>query len=203
MPTVTKKEEESVQKNVNETLKAIINDWYENVASFYVTKERLAAESDLHQEEELKRFHDKNGYRIKFHKGDLDFTYGLKSYWQGTDFVIEVSVNNKVENFDYDTFRDRLFTHYTRKGGEKVPTPYELRSHSYREIFQLEPNLEKAFSVERRANKADIMRLSFRVKKEFLDRLVLHPLANRQLLESFCVSPFRSVYATVYRRSAQ
>ncbi len=202
MPMLTRKEEETVQKAVNETLEAIINEWYENVASFYITKERLAAEPNFHQEEELKRFQDENGCRIKFRKGDLDFTYGLRSYWQGKDFVIEVSVNNKVENFEYDAFRDRLFTHYARKGSEKVPTPYELKNHSYGEIFQLEPNLEEAFSVERRADKADIMRLSFRVAKEFLDRLLLHPLANKQLLENFCVSPFRSVYATIYRRSS-
>ena len=199
----TKKEGASVQKIINETLKAIIDDWYANVAHFYVTQERLAAEPHLSQEEELKRFHDKDGYRIKFQKDDLDFTYGLRSYWQDTDFIIEVSVNNKVENFNYQDFRDRLFAHYARKRNDKVSTPYELKNHSYYQIFQLEPNWEEAFTVEKRAEKADIMRLSFRVKTDFLDTLVAHPLANKQLLEDYCVSPFRSVYATVYRRGSQ
>lgn len=200
---VTKKEEETVRKAIDATLRGIIDDWYENVSNFYVTQERRSAEPHLYGEEELKRFHDEHGYRIKFHKDDLDFTYGLRSSWQDGDFLIEVSVNNKVKNFDYDDFRDRLFSHYARRGSDKVPTPYELKGYSYSEIFQLTPNLEKAFVVEKRGAKADIMRLSFLVQKVFLDKLVSHPLANKQLLENYCVSPFRSVYATVYRRGSR
>lgn len=200
---VIKKEESTAQQVIGDTLRAIIDDWYENVSSFYVTRERLASDPHLRQEEELKRFHDENAYRIKFSKDDLDFTYGLRSHWQGEDFLIEVSVNNKVENFDHDDFRNRLFSHYAKRGDEKVPTPYELRDYHYHEIFQLTPDLEQAFVVEKRGERADIMRLSFSVKKEFLDKLVLHPLASKQLLENYCVSPFRSVYATVYRRGSR
>lgn len=196
------KQEERVQRAIDEALQAIIDDWYENVSGFYVTQEQLEANPGLKKEEELKRFHDEHGHRIKFNKDDLDFTYGLRFRWQDEDFIIEVSVNNKVQNFDYQDFRDRLFAHYQKKRVEKVPTPYELRSRSYREIFQLQPNFDEAFVVEKREDKADIMRLSFLVRSEFLEKLVSHPLANKQLIEGYCVSPFRSVYAKVYRRGA-
>ncbi|MBI4444725.1 MAG: hypothetical protein HY645_02350 [Acidobacteria bacterium] len=199
---MSKKERETKQKAIEETLKAIIDDWYENVSQFYVTQEGLAFSPDLKTEEELKRFHDENGHRIKFNKQDLDFTYGLRSGWNGDNFFIEVSVNNKVENFSYKEFRNRLLAHYEKFGEQKVSTPYDLKNHTHMEIFKIKPNLDQAFVVEKREDKADIMRLSFQVEPRFLEKLVAHPMASKQLIESYCVSPFRTVYATVYRRSA-
>lgn len=201
--TVTKKDKETIQQTIDGTLRGIIDDWYENVSGFYVTPERLAADPRLGREEELKRFHDEHGHRIKFRKDDLDFTYGLRSHWQDEDFVIEVSVNNKVENFSYTEFRNRLLALYEKRGGEKVSTPYDLRDRTYREIFQFKPNLREAFVVEKREDKADIMRLSFLVLNESLEKLAAHPVAGKELIENYCVSPFRSVYAAVYRRSSR
>ena len=152
-------------------------------------------------EEELKYFHDKNGHRIKFNKDALDFTYGLRSEWEEEHCVIEISVNNKVERFDYLDFQRRLVSHYKNTGNRKVPTPYRLRTHSYQDIFQLEPNLEEAFGVEKRKEKADIMSLSFRLKERFTEELAAHPVSGKQLIEDYCVSPFRTVYAAVYRKS--
>lgn len=192
-----------MQDAIDDALRGIIEDWYVNVSNFYITQERLAADPKLSKEEELKRFHDDTGHRIKFHKDELDFTYGLRSRWQGNDFIIEVSVNNKVENFDYNNFRDRLRSHYEKRGDEKVSTPYDLRNRSYREIFRLEPNFKEAFVVEKREDKADIMRLSFVVQGQVLEKLVSHPLAGKQLIEIYVVSPFRSVYAAVYRRTSR
>jgi hypothetical protein len=200
-----KKGKESLRVNqaIEEVLSQIIDEWYERVAPHYVTREQQRADSGLPIQEELKRFHDETGHRIKFNKDELDFTYGLKSQWNAGDYIIEISVNNKVENFDYQEFEQRLLSHYQRKGSQGVPTPYELKKSSYRDIFQLEPNPEHAFHVERRQGKADIMSLSFRVSNRFIRCLASHPVSGKQLIEGYCVSPFRRLYATVYRRQHQ
>ena len=195
------RKKEAPQKTIDLILSSIIDDWYQKVSGYYVTNEQLQAQPNLSKEEELKRFHDEKGHRIKFSKDDLDFTYGLRSIWENNHILIEVSVNNKVENFNYEGFEARLLAHYEKTGNERVTSPYELRNQSYRDVFQFEPNLREAFTVEKRGDKADIMRLSFHVSNEFLDRIVGHPQASKQLVETYCVTPFRSVYATVYRRS--
>ncbi len=195
------KKNEAPEKTVDLILSLIIDEWYERVSSYYVTHEQLRDNPELKKEEELKRFHDDKGHRIKFDKDSLDFTYGLRSIWAANHIIIEVSVNNKVANFDYADFRERLLGHYEKTGKQNVPSPYELRNHPFREILQFEPNLREAFKVEKREDKADIMRLSFHVNEEFVDRILAHPQASKKLIEDYCVSPFRTVYATVYRRS--
>lgn len=192
------KKEDTELETVDEILGSIIDEWYDNVCSFYRTVDEITPDSG--QEPELKRFHDEKGHRIKFNKDDLDFTYGLKSRWDDEDFVIEISVNNKVENFNYDRFQAGLVSYYEKTGDQNVPTPYELRTHTYQEVFDLKPSFYQAFSVERRPEKADIMRLAFRMESRFLGKLAMHPVACKQLIENYCVSPFRSVYAKVYRR---
>ena len=199
--TTTKSKATQIQKAIDELLSQIIDEWYERVSSHYVI--HPVGSGRQKREEELKCFHDKNGHRIKFDKDGLDFTYGLKSQWAEEHCVIEISVNNKVENFDYLDFQQRLVSHYQTTGSRKVPTPYQLRTHSYQEIFQLEPNLEEAFSVENRENKADIMSLSFRLKERFSEELAARPISGKQLIEDYCVSPFRSAYAAVYRRKSR
>lgn len=194
------RKQDSPQKTIDGILSAIIDEWYWKVAGYYVTQEQLQDPNDTRQEQ-LKRFHDDKGHRIKFNKDDLDFTYGLKSAWENNHLIIEVSANNKVDNFDYKGFQARLLAHYDKTGNQKVPKPYELKSHSYAEILQFEPNLREAFKVEKHEDKADIIRLSFHVNRLLLDKLVAHPLASKNLIENYCVTPFRSVYAAVYRRS--
>ncbi len=196
--TTTKSKATQIQKAIDDLLSQIIDEWYERVCPHYVTHPVTFGGQE--REEELKCFHDKNGHRIKFNKDALDFTYGLKSQWAEEHCVIEISVTNKVENFDYLDFQRRLVSHYQALGNRKVPTPYQLRTHSYQDIFQLEPNLEDAFSVENREKKADIMSLSFRLKERFSEELAARPVSGKQLIEDYCVSPFRSVYAAVYRR---
>ena len=199
--TTTKSKATQIQKAIDELLSQIIDEWFERVSPHYVTHSVGSGRQE--REEELKCFHDKNGHRIKFDKDGLDFTYGLKSQWAEEHCVIEISVNNKVENFDYLDFQRRLVSHYKTTGNRKVPTPYQLRTHSYQEIFQLEPNLEEAFSVENRENRADIMSLSFRLKERFSEELAARPVSGKQLIEDYCVSPFRSAYAAVYRRKSR
>lgn len=188
-----------VRETIEEVLGIIIDEWYEKVASFYITGEDLAVDASLTEEEELKRFHDDNGHRIKFSKDELDFTYGLRSYWDDDDLLIEVSVNNKVEGFSVDGFKDRLAAHYRKAGQQKVPTPYELKSWNHEDVFVLDSNFGEAFKIEIREGKADIMRLSFRLSSNALDKLVARPVSSKELVESFCVTPFRNIYASVYR----
>jgi len=187
-----------VSEIIETVLSEIINDWYERVEPHYATKNQ----KNTKQEAELKRFHDEKGHRIKFNKDKLDFTYGLKSHWKNEHYIIEISVNNKVANFDYQDFGRRLAFHYQQMGNQLVPTPYELRKNAYCTIFRFQPNLDKAFRVEKHPSKTDIMRLSFKVDDRFIRCLASHPVSGKQLIEDYCVSPFRSLYATVYRKSS-
>ena len=189
----------NVQEPIEEVLRTIIDDWYANVSGYYVTAEQLEAHSGGSQTEELKLFHDDKGHRIKFQKDELDFTYGLRSHWVGDGLVIEVSVNNKVEHFDYNDFQHRLLSHYEKMGERMIAKPKALKSHTYSEVFLLAPDLKEAFTVEKREEKADIMRLSFRLNGDCLEPLSEHFAASKELIEEYCVSPFRSVYAAVYR----
>jgi hypothetical protein len=187
-------------RTVDEVLSDIIDEWYNKVSSFYLTAEEIAESPSSIQEEELKRFHDKNGHRIKFSKDELDFTYGLRAFEEDGNLAIEVSVNNKVKNFDIDEFRRRLEAHYRKAEKESAPAPPKLKSFSYGEIFAIGANFSEALTLEIREGKADIMRLAFNLNSEMLDELVSNPGASRQLVENFCVTPFRSIYASVYRR---
>ncbi len=198
----TKTKVTSTHKAIDELLSQIIDEWYHRISPHYVThRQTLASDSKgQDREEELKFFHDRTGHRIKFNKDELDFTYGLRCQRENEYSIIEISVNNKVKDFDYKDFQRRLVSHYKKMGNRKVPSPFQLKSYSYQEIFQLEPNLEETFSVESRDQKADIMRLSFRVGDRFTEKLASHPVAGKKLIEEYCVSPFRKVYATVYRR---
>jgi len=192
--------EKELETEFNEILGRVIDEWYEKVADFYVTSDGSDAVDD--EDEELKRFHDERGHRIKFNKDDLDFTYGLRIYQEDEAAIVEVSVNNKVERFDYKGFRDKLEAYYARTRGQRVPTPYELRTHSYNDVFQLGENFNEAFSVEIHPERADIMGLSFRLSGSSLTRLMAHPVSAKELVENYCVAPFRNIYATVYRRGS-
>lgn len=196
---VTEKENSRLQELVEDILSAIIDDWYERVSGYYITEGDAEQKPELEESVQLKRFHDENGHRIKFNKDDLDFTYGLRSDLMDDAVGIEISVNNKVENFDYENFREQLFSHYRKAGGKTVGKPASAQDLSFEEIFQLETEISEAFVVERRSQKADIMRLSFRIRTEILENLIEDGDSTKQLIESYCVSPFRSIYAKVYR----
>lgn len=192
----------NAQSAIEDVLKIIIDEWYEKVSSFYVTAEQIAEEGGLEEgDEELKRFHDENGHRIKFSKDELDFTYGLRAYVDGGALLIEVSVNNKVENFNIEEFRTKLKSHYLSAGNELLPTPYELKTRAYNEVFQIDSRFEEAFKVDIRKGKADIMRLSFHLAEDSLDKLVARPVSSKEIIENYCVTPFRNIYASIYRRS--
>ena len=63
---------ETIWQAADKILGNIIDSWYENVSSFYITSEQVANLPGQQGTEELKRFHDDKGHRIKFNKGDLD-----------------------------------------------------------------------------------------------------------------------------------
>ena len=179
-------------------LRQIIDEWYENVAQHYITQENLRAGNA--QKEELKCFHDREGHRIKFNKNELDLTYGLRSEWKPSNYVIEISVNNKVENFDYHNFREKLLRYYATMEREQISEPQGLKNHTFQELFQLEDRPGGAFYLDIGKSKADVMRLSFSLSKRFVKSLLSNPDTSKSLIENYCVSPFRRIYATVYRQ---
>ncbi len=188
------------QEAIEEILGSMIDEWYERIQDYYITVESKAGKPDSEEEEELKRFHDKNGHRIKFDKDELDFTYGLKSIVEEDGLLIEVSANNKVANFDIKDFKNRLTNYYTKSCEELVPTPAELKANAFKDVFQLDEDPSKILSLEIRAGKADVMRLAFKLDSEILKKLIIHPRSSKELIEQYCVTPFRTIYAAVYRK---
>jgi hypothetical protein len=198
----TKKKNSKLCESIEGILSAIIDEWYSRVSGYYVTQEDGEENPDSAEPVQLKRFHDSTGHRIKFNKDDLDFTYGLKSEWDSAAVTIEISVNNKVENFDYEDFSKQLFDHYKRNGERKVGSPAAIKTLLFKEVFQLESEISEAFRVEKRSNRADIMRLSFTIGEDVVKALANNGTATKRLIENYCVSPFRSIYAKVYRSSS-
>jgi len=193
-------QKEKNQAAIEEILGSMIDEWYERIQDYYVTVESKAEDPELTYDEELKRFHDKNGHRIKFDKDELDFTYGLRSILENNGLLIEVSANNKVKNFDIADFKNRLTNYYKKSCEELVPTPAELKASSFKEVFKLDGDPSEILSLEIREGKADIMRLAFRLDTETLEKLISHPKASKELIEQYCVTPFRTIYAAVYRK---
>lgn len=193
----TKKKRQDLEEAFEGILRTIIDEWYERVSSYYVTEPSTGVGPDA--DAELKRFHDDNGHRIKFNKDDLDFTYGLRSVRAGDSLHLDVSVNNKVDEFNYEVFKRRLFEHYRAAGRSRISRPAQLKGLALEDVFQLESGFDEAFTVERRGKRADIMRLSFCINKDHLDALAADPDDTKQLIESYCVAPFRNIYARVYR----
>jgi hypothetical protein len=181
-------------------LASMIDEWYDNVSGYYATEESRHSEEE---EPELKRFHDEKGHRIKFAKESLQCTYGLRVLSDEGHNHIEISVNNKVENLDYAEFQDRLHRHYagespTASKGE----PAEGLS-AFSEIFRLESDLSQAFSVERSAGKADVVRLSFLVDAQMIAPLIEDSSRLKAGIEEHCLSPMRRIYAELYRRTSR
>ncbi len=193
-------QQEQNQEAIEKILGSMIDEWYDRIRDYYVTVESKKENPRQEGEEELKRFHDKHGHRIKFDKDELDFTYGLKSILEDDGLLIEVSANNKVKDFDITDFKNRLTNYYRKSSEELVPTPAELKASSFREVFQLDEDPSEILSLEIREGKADIMRLAFSLDNKTLEKLISHPKASKELIEQYCVTPFRTIYAAVYRK---
>lgn len=188
-----------ILKSIDRALESIIDQWYLSVSDYYVTAEKKAEHPELDAPEELKRFHDETGHRIKFSKGDLDFTYGMSVEEGSDDCILEVSVNNKVPNFNYGELVRRLSTYYEIAKGKNIEGFKRLKKVRNADVFALPDNLKNSIALEQREGKADIVRLSFRVLGDHLDELVGDPNEFMELIHQFCVAPLRRVYAEVYR----
>lgn len=182
---------------IDKSLEAIIDQWYLSVSDYYITVEKKKENPDIQAPEELKRFHDETGHRIKFNKGDLDFTYGL--CLMPDECVLEVSVNNKVPNFNYAELVRRLEAYYQTNKEKPIEGFKKLKKARNCDIFRLNEDLQDSFKVETREGKADIVRLSFGVQEEYLDELVADPPNFMELIHKYCVAPLRRLYADVYR----
>lgn len=184
---------------IDKALEAIIDQWYLSVSDYYITVEKKAENPSIQSPEELKRFHDETGHRIKFNKGDLDFTYGL-CFMSGSDnCALEASVNNKVPNFNYRELVRRLAAYYQSNKDKPIDGFKKLRKVRNCDVFHLPEDLQGSITVETREGKADIVRLSFGIEEEYLEELLTEPPNFMELIHQYCVAPLRRVYADVYR----
>lgn len=194
-----KKPPQKTAELIDKSLEGIIDQWYLSVSDYYVTVEKKKENPDIQIPEELKRFHDENGHRIKFNKGDLDFTYGLSVMTESDDCVLEVSVNNKVPNFNYGELVRRLATYYESNKDKPVEGFKKIKKISNSDVFHLSDDLQESITVETREGKADIVRLAFDVEGEYLDEIISDPPNFMELIHKYCVAPLRRIYAEVYR----
>jgi hypothetical protein len=185
---------------IDGSLEAIIDQWYLSVSDYYITSEKKAENPDITIPEELKRFHDETGHRIKFNKGDLDFTYGLSLIAENEDCVLEVSVNNKVPNFNYGELTRKLSAYYQSSREKGIDGYSKLKSVRNCDVFELNEEMRDCIKIEEREGKADIIRLSFGVKSDHLEALISDPPNFMELIHQYCVAPLRRIYAEVFRK---
>jgi hypothetical protein len=184
---------------IDNALESIINQWYSDVSDYYITAEKKAENPEITCPEELKLFHDETGHRIKFNKGDLDFTYGLSLMPGIEDCTLEASVNNKVPDFNYSELICRLAAYYQSNNEKPIEGFKKLKKVRNCDVFHLPDDLHHSIKVETREGKADIVRLSFGVQDEYLDDLISDPANFIEMIRQYCVAPLRRIYAEVYR----
>jgi hypothetical protein len=185
---------------IDGSLEAIIDQWYLSVSDYYITLEKKAENPDIQVPEELKRFHDETGHRIKFNKGDLDFTYGLNLMTESDAWILEVSVNNKVPNFNYGELAQKLAAYYQSAKEKSIDGFKKLKMVRNCDVFDLQEDIQDCIKVEEREGKADIVRLSFGVQENYLEELIADPPNFMELIHQYCVAPLRRIYAEVFRK---
>jgi hypothetical protein len=184
---------------IDRALETIIDQWYQGVSEYYITTEKKTENPDIFGPEELKRFHDETGHRIKFSKADLDFTYGLSLIDDASGgYALDVSVNNKVPNYNYTELGRRLAVYYQANREKPVEGFSKLKKIRNCDAFHLKEDLE-TITVEKREGKADIVRLTFHISGDYLQDLVAEPGNFMELILQYCVAPLRRIYAEVYR----
>lgn len=196
-----KKTPAKIKQFVDSVLAEIIDEWYVSVSSFYVTRERKEEEPSrfVNTEEELKRFHDEKGHRIKFTKGDLLCTFGVHLRREGSSLLMGTSVNNKSPDFDYDRFIQKLKSRYDEIRSWQIKGVTALKGVNYSELFITAPDLRKNIKVEKRKGKADVIRLTFSINNSHVGKLIFHRRILGQLIREYCIAPLRAVYAEVFR----
>jgi len=175
----------------------IIDDWYERVKQNYVTEEDSR---DLGIGPELKSFHETGNHRIKFvREKELDVTYGLGVRRTDEQFIVESSVNNKSDGFDYEAFVNSLKSHYWRSRNEKPWTETDFDRFTYQDLLSFKPVMGQSVTLDMRKDKADIIRLFFEVNPQHEDLLLGRKDVLRDLIEEYCLAPLRRIYAESYR----
>jgi len=184
---------------IDKALETIIDQWYQSVSEYYITTEKKAENPDIFGPEELKRFHDETGHRIKFNKGDLDFTYGLILIDDADEgCALDVSVNNKVPDFNYSELGRRLTFYYQANCEKPVEGFTKLKKIRNCDVFHLKEDFG-TIKVEEREGKADIVRLTFSISGKYIGDLIAEPVVFREIIQQYCVAPLRRIYADVYR----
>jgi hypothetical protein len=184
---------------IDEALEAIIDQWYLSVSDYYVTTEKKTENPGIQAAEELKRFHDELGHRIKFDKGELDFTFGLSVEAAPDGCRLETSVNTKVPNFDYGELVRRLSVYYETARTKPIEGLKKARKIRNCDLFILPDDLQRCIALEQRPGKADIIRLSFGVNDASLEEVISEPANFMEAIHQYCVAPLRRIYAEVYR----
>jgi hypothetical protein len=184
-------------EKLNGVIERIVVDWYERLKEHYVTDEDSR---ELGVEPEVKYFGEFGSHRIKFsRKNELDVTYGLAAEGRNGSLVIVTSVNNKSKGFDYEAFVERLKSHYWRSRFEKPWTKPEIDHFAYGDLLHFEPRMGHSVSLDIRKDKADIVRLAFRVEPAHEELLLENSDLLRDLIENYCFSPLKRIYAETYR----
>ncbi len=196
------KERDKIANLIDSALARIIDDWYFSVSDYYVTREKKEKNPSLAGEEELKRFHDEKGHRIKFAKAELDFTYGLRLRSDEAALYIEASVNNKVEAFNYNLLSAKLQSYYRSSRQLTNSNIKALAQVPYSSIFIIPPG-DKSIDIERHQERADIIRLNFKINEFYLKQLAANERELMAMIQDYCVAPLRKLYAEVYRRGKQ
>ncbi len=190
--------DECLQK-LDEILREIVHDWFERVKTNYVTEDESR---QLGVEPEIKHFDDSGNHRIKFARTqELDVTYGLGATLEDGVLVVESSVNNKSDGFDFESFVKRLKRHYWRSRTDKPWIQAEFDRYTYSDLMPFEPNIGQSVLLETRKEKADIIRLRFTVNPRHEDLLMRHPDILRDLVENYCLNPLKRIYAETYRET--
>ncbi|MDA2931529.1 hypothetical protein MYX84_16560 [Acidobacteria bacterium AH-259-O06] len=189
--------QEEKLEQIDQIVHQIIDDWYERVKENYVTEEDSR---ELGVEPEVKCFHDSGNHRLKFSREkELDVTYGLGVKRKNERLVVEASVNNKSEGFDYGAFVNKLKSHYWRSRNEKPWTDPDFDHFTYQDLLPFEPLMGQSVTLDMRKERADIIRLSFEVNPHHEDLLLRRKDVLRDLIENYCVAPLKRIYAESYR----
>lgn len=195
---MNEKRRKSLQQ-VDAVLRQIIDDWYDRVKSHYVTCED---HQELGVEPEIKAFHNFGNHRIKFARQDeVDVTYGVGVEVREAGMLIVSSVNNKSAGFDYEMFVERLKKYYWRSRTEKPWTEPPIDHFSYGDLLEFEPRMAHSVALEIRKDKADILRLFFRLNLNHQQLLLSRQELLRDLVENYCLFPLQRIYAESYHET--
>lgn len=192
-------ERDELVKQLDQKLHQIIEGWYQRVKGNYVTVDET---QELGVEPEIKRFHEGGKHRIKFaREQELDVTYGLESVVRNDGVYVDASVNNKSSGFDYDVFVKRLQDHYWSSRHEKPFLRPGLDHYAYQDLLPFDPVMGNSVQLDLHEDKADIIRLLFKVSHHAAALLPQQQGLFQELIENYCLSPMKVAYAESYRES--